>query len=71
MFETNSSFIFEDELFRDESSRGGLREEGWSVNRLHSAQVDRIPLGETIPAMYMFYVYMVPTLTDVCYKQYC
>ena len=29
----------------------------WSDNRLHSAPVDRIPLGETIPAMSMFYVY--------------
>ena len=28
---------------------------------------DRIPLGETIPAISMFYVYMVPTPTDVCY----
>ena len=30
--------------------------------------VDRIPLGETIPAMSMLYVYMVPTPTDMCYK---
>ena len=30
--------------------------------------VDRIPLGETIPTMNMFYVYMVPTTRDVCYK---
>ena len=32
------------------SSRGGLGVEQWS------APVDRIPLGETIPAMSMFYV---------------
>ena len=30
--------------------------------------MDGIPLGETIPAMSMFYVYKVPALTDVCYK---
>ena len=30
--------------------------------------MDQIPLGETIPAMSMVYVYKVPTLTDVCYK---
>ena len=50
------------------SSSGGLGVERWSDNRLHSAPVDRIPLGETIPAMSMFYVYMVPTLTDMCYN---
>ena len=30
--------------------------------------VDPIPLEETLLAMNMFYVYMVPTPTDVCYK---
>ena len=30
--------------------------------------MDPILLGETIPAISMFYVYMVPTPTDVCYK---
>ena len=34
--------------------------------KCHSGPVDRIPLGETIPAMSMFCVYKVPTLTDVC-----
>ena len=53
-------------MFR--SSRGGLGVERWSDNRLHSVPVDRIPLGETIPAISMFYVYMVPTPTDMCYK---
>ena len=33
------------------STRGGLGVEQWSANRLHSAPVDRIPLGETITAM--------------------
>ena len=52
------------------SSRSGLGVEQWSDNRLHSAsaRVDQSPLGETIPAMSMFFVYMVPTPTDVCYK---
>ena len=39
----------------DLSSRGGLGVEQWPDNRLHSAPVDQIPLGETIPAMTMFY----------------
>ena len=50
------------------SSRGGLGVERWSDNLLHSAPLDQSPLGETIPAMSMFYVYMIPTPTDVCYK---
>ena len=49
-------------------SHDGLGVERWSDNRLHSAPVDRISLGETIPAMSMFHVYMVPTPTDMCYK---
>ena len=32
--------------------------EQWSDNRLHSAPMDRI--GETIPAMSMFYIYIAP-----------
>ena len=32
-----------------------------------SRSQDQIPLGETIPTISMFYVYMVPTHTDVCY----
>ena len=45
-----------------------------TVSVSHSADsdlrgaVDQIPLGETIPAMNIFYVYMVPSPTDVCYK---
>ena len=49
-------------------SRSGLGAVRWSENRLHSALVNLILLGETIPAISMFYVYMVPILTDVCYK---
>ena len=49
-------------------SRGGLGVDRWSDNRLHSASVDQIPLWKTIPTMSMFYVYVVPTPTDVCYK---
>ena len=44
---------------------GGRR---WSDNRLHSALVDRILLGENITDMSMFYVYMVPTPTYMCYN---
>ena len=51
-----------------ESSGGGLGVERWCDNRLHSALVDQIPLGETMPAISMFYVYMVPTPTNLCYK---
>ena len=45
----------------------------WSVECLlhqkcHLLVVDQIPLGETIPTISMFNVYMVPTPTDVCYK---
>ena len=50
------------------SSRGGLGVECLLHKKCHSTPVDRIPLGETIPAMSMFYFYKVPTLTDVCYK---
>ena len=41
-----------------ESSHGGLGVERWSENRLHSAPVDQIPLGETIPTISIFYVYI-------------
>ena len=45
----------------------------WSEEHLlhkkcHLLGVYQIPLGETIPAMNMLYVYMVPTPTDVGYK---
>ena len=54
------------------SSHGGLdRLVRYSRIQLKSTfwrSVDRIPLGETTPAISMFYVYMVPTPTDVCYK---
>ena len=49
-------------------SRGGLGVERLLQKKCHSGRVDRIPLGETIPAMSMFYVYKFPTLTDLCYK---
>ena len=52
-------------LILNKSSRGGLGVERWSDNRLDSAMVDRIVLGETLPAMNIFYVYMDPTPTDV------
>ena len=39
------------------SSHGGLGVERLLHKKCHSAAVDRIPLGETIPAMCMFYVY--------------
>ena len=48
------------------SSRGGLGVERRSDNRLYSAPVDKIQLEEIIPAIDMFYIYMVPTPTDVC-----
>ena len=54
--------------YKQKSSRGGLGVERWSNNRLHSALVDRIPLGETIPAITMFYVDMVPTPTNISCK---
>ena len=50
------------------SSRGGLEVERLLHKKCHSSPVDRILPGETIPAMRMFYVYKVPTLTDLCYK---
>ena len=59
-------FKKEQELFP--SSRGGLEVEHLLHKKCHSAPVDRIPLGENIPAMSMFYFYKVPTLTDVCYN---
>ena len=67
IFESNSR---KGELYNKEakSSRGGLVVEQWCDNRLHSAPVDWILLGETIPDMSMFYVYIVPTPTDVCFK---
>ena len=58
------SVIFLNFQAKPKSSRGGLGLERWSDNRLHSAPVDQILLGVTIPAMSMFYVYMVHTATD-------
>ena len=45
----------------------------WSVERVlhkkcHQLAVELIPLGETKPAISMFYVYIVPTPTDVYYN---
>ena len=68
MIQILTSHNLNTKYLRYSSSRGDLGVERWSDNGLHSARVDQIPLGETIPAISMFYVYMVPTPTDVCYK---
>ena len=52
------------------SSRGGLGGKATTMfkHSCHFSPGGLNPLGETIPAICMFYVYMVPTPTDVCYK---
>ena len=52
-----------------ESSRGGLGVEWWSDNRIHSAPVDLILLGETLPAMSMFYVWDLKSRSPTIWNQ--
>ena len=50
------------------SSRGGLGGTMYKHSCHFLLPEDQIPLGETIPAISIFYVYMIPTSTDVYYK---
>ena len=51
------------EYLTNQSSCGGLGVERWS------ALVDQIQLGETIPAMSMFYVHLCPFVVQVTHTQ--
>ena len=48
------------------SSRGGFEVELWTNNSLPSISVDQIPLGDDIPAIFMFYDLYGPYVPQTC-----